>query len=65
MKRNEHKDKELEFQHNIRFAQVGDACDTFRQAYSWGHSVLQTHISSIIFRGKHMVGSIMFYKHNF
>ena len=46
MKRNEHKDKKLEFEHNkIRFAQVGDACHTFR--------------------GKHMIGGIVFYKHTY
>ena len=46
MKRNEHKDKELEFQHNmIRFVKLGDACHTFR--------------------GKHVIGGIVFYKHTY
>ena len=46
MKRNEHKDKELEFQHNmIRFVKLGDACHTFR--------------------GKIVIGGIVFYKHTY
>ena len=47
MKRNEHKDKELEFQHNkIRFAEIGDACHSFMQAYDWGRVIYKPNISS-------------------